>query len=260
MLKKDPWLGYVVPGRVFGNVYFVGTRPASTHLIDTGDGLIMIDPGYQDSLYLVLHNMYQLGFDPKDIRYIVISHGHGDHMNATRALVELTGAKTFLGRADLNRVRGLEATKPRIPFEPDVLIDDGDIISLGNTHIRCVTSPGHTPGTISFFFDATDGERVVRAGMHGGVGLNTLNREYFERTGEPISHRDDYFATLEKLKAEKVELFLGNHVGNNDTVGKLARVRDGETDAFLEEGAFAAFLEKCRLGLEELIEKEKNEV
>ena len=63
-----PWKGAVDPFRIYGNLYFVETEPASTHLIDTGDGLILLDPGYQQSLYLVLDNIRRLGFDPRDIK------------------------------------------------------------------------------------------------------------------------------------------------------------------------------------------------
>ena len=107
-MRKDfhPWEGYVKPFRIFGNLYFIGTHPASTHLIDTGDGLILIDPGYPLSLYLVLENMRELGFSPYDIKYIINTHGHYDHCGATRALAELTHAKTFLGAADLSFVNG----------------------------------------------------------------------------------------------------------------------------------------------------------
>ena len=130
MLKKDPWLGYVPPGQIFGNLYFVGSHPASTHLIDTGAGLILIDPGYIDTLYLVIENIWELGFDPRKIKYIVISHGHCDHMNGTKALVELTGAKTFIGKDDLHLISGsLDPMGNKVyPFEPDVLLSDGDVI------------------------------------------------------------------------------------------------------------------------------------
>ena len=261
MYKKEPQLGYVKPGRIFGNLYFVGSHPASTHLIDTGDGLILIDPGYIDTFYLVIQNIWELGFNPRDIKYIVISHGHGDHMNATKALVALTGAKTFLGKPDLELVSQVEnATGVRIyPFTPDVLLEDGDEIELGNTKMRFVASPGHTLGTMSIFFDVTDGTRTVRAGMHGGVGLNTLNREFLDRTGTPYENRDLYFQSLARLKSEHVDVFIGNHVGNNDTEGKLARVHEGDADAFLDPEAWPRFLDSCREKLLALIEKEKTE-
>ena len=103
-----PWKGYTEPFRIFGNLYFVGTVPASTHIIDTGAGLIMIDPGYPQSLYLVIDNMYRLGLDPHDIKIIVITHGHYDHLGAARALVEMTGAKTYIGKEDVTYANGKE--------------------------------------------------------------------------------------------------------------------------------------------------------
>ena len=85
----NPWDGKMEPFRIIGNVYFAGTFQASCHLIDTGEGLILIDPGYSNSLYLVIRSIYKLGFRPEDIRYIVLTHWHNDHTEATRALVDL---------------------------------------------------------------------------------------------------------------------------------------------------------------------------
>ena len=101
-----PWEGRVDPFRIFGNLYFMGTVPASTHLIAMGDGLIIIDPGYPQSLYIVIDNIYRLGFQVKDINYIVCTHGHYDHIGAVKALKELTGAKTFIGKEDADYANG----------------------------------------------------------------------------------------------------------------------------------------------------------
>ncbi len=261
MLSKDPWLGYVNPGRIFGNLYFIGTKPTSVHLIDTGDGLMLIDTGCLENLYLVIQNMWELGFNPKDIKYILISHGHFDHMNATAALVNMTGAKTFLGEDDLWLVTGEvnHCTLPLRPFKPDVLLKDGDIITLGNTSVRCVSSPGHTDGVMSFFFDVTDGEKTLRAGMHGGVGLNTLNKEFLAKWGLPFENRQKYFDSLKKLASEKVDIFIGNHVGNNDTVGKLERAETETENPFIDPEEWQRFLLSCQKKLEDLIEKENSE-
>ena len=59
-IVKYPWLGKMTPFKIFGNTYFVGTYQASCHLIDTGDGLIMIDPGYTKTAYLVINSIYHL--------------------------------------------------------------------------------------------------------------------------------------------------------------------------------------------------------
>lgn len=101
--------GAMEPFRILGNTWFVGTGPASTHIIDSGEGLIMLDSGYQESLYLVIDSMYSCGLDPKNLRYIIHLHGHIDHAAATRVLVELTGAETFIGEGDLRMVDGAGA-------------------------------------------------------------------------------------------------------------------------------------------------------
>lgn len=108
---EPPWKGAMEPFCILGNTWFVGSRPASTHIIDTGEGLIMLDSGYQESLYLVLDSMYRCKLDPSDLRYIIHSHGHIDHAAATRALVELTGAETFIGAGDVPMVNG---TRPEL--------------------------------------------------------------------------------------------------------------------------------------------------
>ena len=100
------WESRMEPFRVFGNLYFVGTEPASAHLIDTGAGLILLDSGYPETLYLVLDSIRRLGFRLEDLALILHSHGHIDHIGGTRALVELTGAKTAIGAADADTVRG----------------------------------------------------------------------------------------------------------------------------------------------------------
>ena len=129
----------MVPFRVFGNLYFVGTKPASAHLIDTGNGLILLDSGYPETLYLIMDSIRELGFNPYEITLILHSHGHIDHIGGTRALVELTGAKSAIGRADLDYVTGKRdltyAKELGMSFdgyfEPDQLLDDGDVIKLG---------------------------------------------------------------------------------------------------------------------------------
>lgn len=261
-VMSKPWEGYFEPLKIWGNVYFVGTVPASTHIIDTGDGLIMIDSGYLESLYLVIHNMYKLGLYPKDIKYIVHTHGHIDHFGATKALVSLTGAKTFLGRADAPCAEG------KVPlsyapeynmdfagtFEPDVLLDDGSKIELGNTVIDCVSTPGHTAGTTTFFFNVTDGTRVLRAGLMGGIGPNTMEKEYLDRYGLSYSCRDEFVAAMDKIKEYKVDIYLGNHMQQNGTIKKAEQLKSGDKDAFVNPKEWREACENAKKTLFKVID------
>ena len=177
---------YIKPGKVFGNIYFVGTIPASTHIIDTGCGLIMLDPGMPEYMDTVLSNMHELGFSEKDIKILLMSHGHYDHAGAVADFLKICNAKTYVGKDDEKMVTGEENTswseyfgvEKMKSFAPDILLNDGDTIELGNTKILCLSTPGHTDGTMSFFFNTTDGKDTYLAGMHGGVGINTLRGKY----------------------------------------------------------------------------------
>lgn len=251
MNNFKPWEGYFKPIRIFGNLYFVGTKPASTHIIDTGEGLIMLDSGYQQSLYLVIHNMHHLGLDPMNLKYIVMTHGHIDHFGATRALVELTGAKTFIGEKDRESANGtldlsfakeldMEFTET---FEPDRLLNDGDKIKLGNTEITALATPGHTAGAMSYFFDVTDGKETYRAGLHGGMGINTLSTAYLKRYNLPFSLRDDLVNSMKRLKNEKVDIFLGNHMQHNHTEDKAKRLETGDKYAFVNPDEWSGYCE-----------------
>ncbi len=264
-MKKNFWEGYIAPGRIFGNLYFVGTRPASTHVIETEEGLIVIDPGYPEALDTVLANMRAVGLDPMQTRIILCSHGHYDHAGAVNALAQMTGAKTYLGRGDLSMVeKGIRTwtkelgTEYHEAFTPDVLLDDMDHVILGSTDILCLSTPGHTEGTLSFFFDVTDGEITYRAGMHGGVGVNTLYGSYIKANGLD-GMREKFLSSLERLKGERIEIFLGNHVHNNDTVGKLAKVAAGDKNAFVTPDEWIPFLESRKAALLSIIESEERE-
>lgn len=262
--KKMPWEGSFPPVKILGNLYFVGTQPASTHVVDTGEGLILFDTGYFESLYEVIDNMYRLGLNPHEIKYIFLTHGHIDHLGGARALRAMTGAKIALGKEDREYANGtLDLTYAKElgmtyneAFEPDILLSDGDVIPLGNTRVRAVATPGHTPGARSYFFNVRDGECEYIAGLHGGMGINTLSREFLDAYALPYSLREDFVRSMRRLNEEHVDIFLGNHMQHNDTVGKAERVRGGEKLAFVKPDEWQRYNLWCIENLEKLIQEE----
>ena len=256
------WESYMEPFCIFGNVYFVGCKYVSSHIIDTGDGLILLDSSYPQCLYLVTEGMRKLGLDPADIKYILHSHGHYDHLGGTRALIELYGCKTIIGRADRDFANGkVDLTWAKElgfeyfeTFEPDILLDDGDTIELGNTKIKAVHTPGHTPGTMSYFFDATDGKDTYRAAMFGGAGTAAMKKDFLARYNLPISCRDDFFNSIEKIKNEKVDIALGNHVGDIINIpGRYKIMKEEGTNPFIDPTVWTRDLEFRKQQLEKLI-------
>ena len=225
----------IAPFNLYGNIYFVGSSRVSVHFLDTECGLVLIDTGYPDMYDLIIQGIEVLGFDPKNICAIFHSHGHIDHYGCTLRLKELSGAKTYVSRIDndiLNGKKNLsfsdELKIKKEPFDCDVLIEDGDIFTFGKTSVRCRLAPGHTDGSLCFFI-TVDGSDIV-AGMHGGIGTNTLAKDYLIKHNLPFSNRDIFREGLHALaREEKVDLLLGNHPYQSDTVGKLEKVNSGQS-------------------------------
>lgn len=242
---------YIAPFRMLENLYFVGTYAASSHLIDTGAGLILIDTGYEENAQTVVENMKTLGFDIADVKLILHSHGHYDHTDATQHLLPLCGAKTYLGREDLRYIKG---------FEPDVYYTDGMTVTLGNTEILCLHTPGHTNGTYSFFWNIRHEGKMLRAGMFGGAGVNQLKKGYLDVRNLFYFQRGDYFKTVERLVGEHVDVFVGNHSWNNKTMEKSEILRETGENLFIDDGtAWVKFLKRCARKLKEVIATEIGE-
>lgn len=236
--------GIIKPFKIMGNVYFVGCYSASSHLIDTGDGLILIDTGYTDTLHLLVNSIYELGFSPYDVKYIIHTHWHWDHTESTKPLVALCGAKTFIGKKDALNVKRY--------FEPDVLLSDGDVVELGNTKIEIVETPGHTEGCISVFFDTVDNGKTYKVGMFGGAGANTLVPESFDYP----DCRNGYYNSIERLMQRKVDVFIGNHVWNNNTEENGEWLRTTGENKFINQDVWYDFLNHCKSRLDRIIEQE----
>ncbi len=180
----NPWDHTVPAYRVAPHVWNVGGNDdVAAYLMDTGEGLILIDSAYEQSVYLIVDRIYSLGYKPQDIKKILLSHWHGDHTQGARLLQELAGGKEhceiWLSREDEEtHQRTALDTKPFsvLPYEVTNFYSDDEPIKMGRFTIRTKLCPGHTLGVTSFFFDDTDEEsgETVHVAMHGGMGTFTM--------------------------------------------------------------------------------------
>ena len=244
-------LSDTAPFRLAGNLYFVGTHKASCHVLSTREGLIMIDCGYEESVDAILESMETLGFSPRDIRIILLSHGHGDHSGGAKRLRDLSGAEIWMAEEDLKYIRGFG-------FIPDHFFQDGDEITLGETTVTCLFTPGHTEGVYSFFFDLVENGMTYRAGMFGGAGLNQLRKSYLNRPDRRVSYllRGAYFRSLDRLEGEHVDIMVGNHTSQNNQDEKYKRMFDSPENPFIDPTEWRRFLSRCRSGLQKIIFEE----
>lgn len=242
----------ITPFRIINGLYYIGDSKDASHLLDTGAGLILIDtPRNPDSAEILKENVEKLGFDVSNIKYIIVSHGHFDHWEGVPQLVEWSGAETFLGEKDVHS---------RLGFHPDHLLSDGDEITLGGVTIKCLHTPGHTVGTMSFFFDAQEGGETFRAGMFGGAGINQVGKKYLDRNGLYYHQRGDFYRSIERLRQEKVDLVLGNHPGPVKLFDKSEKAKTMGFRAFVDPSEWVRFLARREELLDKLIDNEQKEL
>ena len=239
------------PVRYCDDVYYIGTRNSPAWVLVNRDGsLTMIDTAMPADLDHILAAFDTLGLSVADVRHILHSHGHIDHIGCTRALLGMTEATTYVGRGDEGSVsgqNGLQYTNEfRMTYDgaftPDVIIEDGECREIGGRDFTFYITPGHTQGALTFFFPAYDGGREVRAGMFGGGGLLTMAKTSLDRYGLPHSLRETFLASIDRVIGERVEMHLGNHLGDNAHFDKLARVGQGEGNPFVDTSTWRHFL------------------
>ena len=218
-VQTRPWESAVKPVRLSKHSWYLGDFWVGVIMIDTGEGLVLIDAGMPGQTYLIFEDMHSLGYSPKDIKLILVSHGHYDHCGALKAMVEYTGAKVWAPKEDLAAIEGRDSkvmtTRGEVyqPVTPDYLYDYKTPIHLGNMDIEAFHTPGHTNGSTSFFYrdDSLTGA-PIRVGVLSGLGLNGSIPDNGDLTLEPYcSRRAQYRHSLELLRQQHVDVTASLH-------------------------------------------------
>lgn len=226
-----PWK-YTVPAyRVAPHVWQVGGQDdVCVYLLDSGEGLILIDTGYKSSLYLLVDQIWRAGFDPADIKLILLSHWHWDHVNGCRFLKEMSGAKVFISKIDEEQHQ-LHKDEidilPMVDYDADCFYSDDKAIDLGRFHIETRLCPGHTPGSTSFFFEDMDEEtkRTYCCAMHGGLGVPFMKPEELKKLGLPeeLAHR--FIRDCKEMVKCKVDITLPSHLNQGNALPNIPENR-----------------------------------
>jgi len=207
---RDTW--FAEPAKVFDNLYFVGGKLHSSWALTTKEGIILIDTIYPyNSEELIVGGMQKLGLDPKNIKYVLISHAHADHIGGAEMLQTRYKARIVMGGPDWEWVEKYPNRYKTMAPKRDIVATDGMKITLGGTTVTVWLTPGHTPGTMSYTFTVLDRGKPVNVAYSGGTAFNFVNN-----TPDPgIKNFQTYIDSQKHMAAEAAStgatVLLSNH-------------------------------------------------
>jgi metallo-beta-lactamase class B len=202
---------YAAPYKVFDNLYFVGTKIHNSWALTTSQGIIIIDTLYDYAAEPeIVEGLTKLGLNPRDVKYVVISHAHGDHDQGAALLQSRFGAHVVMGAPDwqatLARPASAVGGVPKRGAGDIAVGPEGTKLTLGDTSVNVIFTPGHTPGTLSYIFPVKDHGRALTVAYSGGTAFN------FPRLAENFAIYEGSQKKMEAaVKAAGATVLLSNH-------------------------------------------------
>lgn len=222
-LKKPPeWSKEYPPFRIAGNLYYVGTYDLACYFITTQSGNILINTSLASSASQIKNNIEKLGFKFSDIKILLTTQAHYDHLGAMADIKEQTGARFIVDAADADVAEkggstDYEMGKYGITFKPvhaDMLLYDRDTISLGKMQLVLLHHPGHTKGSCSYLFTVRDEKHSYRI-LIANLPTIVTDRPFADITAYPTIAQD-YAYTLNAMKQIHFDLWLASHASQFD--------------------------------------------
>lgn len=195
---NDPQAQIIEPYQAFDNVYNVGICWVSAWLIKTSEGPVLIDTLYGPYTDQLIENIKKIGVNPADIKMVLLTHGHFDHVGGVSKLKSVTNAKFVMTKEGWSEAQ-VNAQKSQgkpgawtMPAAADIVVKDGEVLTVGDTAFYAYATPGHTWGTTSYAVDVKDGNNTYRAITIGGLGLNAI---------DGTKQVEAYISSVDRIKA-----------------------------------------------------------
>lgn len=226
------------PHKVAGNIYYVGTRSLASFLVTTPEGHILINTNYEAGVPGLKDSVEKLGFKFGDIKIVLGSHAHGDHMEGDSLVKEMTGAQVMAMAED---VPALERMRPGGKAHPmDRILHDGDRVILGGTTLVARLTPGHTRGCTTWTTAIRDDGRDLSVVIVGSMGSNPGFQ--FVNNKENPAIADEYKQGFRVLRSLKPDVPLASHPAMYDMAAKFARIGK-EPNPFIDPSGYTAELD-----------------
>jgi metallo-beta-lactamase class B len=226
------------PHRIAGNLYYVGTQSLASFLITTPQGHILINSDYERNVPVIRGSVEKLGFKFTDIKIVLGSHAHADHMEGDALVKELTGAQVMAMAED---VPALERMKPGGKAHPiDRTLHDGETVTLGGMALTAHLTPGHTKGCTTWTFKVTEDGKSYDVVVIGSVGVNPGFQLVNNAQSPTIA--DEYKRAFRVLRSLHADIPLGSHPAMYNLDVKYPRIGKGP-NPFVDPAGYKAELD-----------------
>jgi metallo-beta-lactamase class B len=232
--------------KVIGNVYYVGSEQLSSYLITTPQGHILINSSFEETVPLIRASVEKLGFHFGDIKILLTSHAHADHVAGNARVKQLTGAKVMVmqGDEDLVQTGGKDDFQYSSRWPPcavDRVLRDLDQVTLDGVTLTAHLTPGHTRGCTTWTLPATDGGKTYQVVIVGSPNVNPGYQLVHNAKYPQIA--DDFARTFRVLKALPCDVFLGAHGAYYGLQDKYRKLQQGGPNPFIDPAGYRSFVE-----------------
>jgi metallo-beta-lactamase class B len=244
--RQQPDPTAVAPFKIGGNLYYVGTSDPTAFLFTTSAGHILVDTTYERSAPLVADSIRALGFKLEDVKIILSSHAHLDHVGGHAVMKKLTGAQVVATARDAVNLesggaKGFHQVGGFTPVAVDRRLEDGDTVQLGGTTLTAHLLPGHTEGNTGWTTTIEENGRRYGVLIAPSMSINPGVRMVNNPTWPGVA--DAYASSFKRLRAMRCEIFLAPHAGFFDLAAKQKRVQAGGAGVFVDPKGYTAFLD-----------------
>lgn len=251
----DDWNRPMEPFRLIGNIYYVGPQGLSSYLITTPEGHILIDSGFERTVPLIRESVRKMGFRFQDIKILLSSHAHSDHVAGHALVKEFSGARVMASQADAAVISAGGAGRP-VPV--DRILQDGDTVKLGGVTMTAHLTPGHTQGCTTWTMTVEESGRKHDVVFVGGYSINTGVR-LVHNAGYP-EIADDYARTFRVLKSLSCDVFLAQHGDMFGLEEKARKLRAGaKPNPFIDPDGYRKAVEAAERTYREQLRRERDE-
>jgi metallo-beta-lactamase class B len=251
--QRKAWNEQVAPFHVIGNIYYVGARGVSAFLIQTPKGSILLDGGLPETAKLIERNIEALGFQLRDVKYLLNSHAHFDHAGGLAELKRRLRATLVASHGDAPVLRQGSADQP--PVVVDRVVSDGDRVELGGSALTALVTPGHTKGCTTWTTTVTEAERQYHVVFYCSTSVVAR----LVGNGDYPGIVSDYERSFARLRELPCDVFLGPHPAFFEMEQKRARIADGAPNPFVDPGELRRYIDTSEAQFRQALAAQRGE-